>query len=316
MEPNRGATRRSFLVKAGVLSGALAGFGVGWGGRVWAETLERRTAGPGGELEARFPNTWQSRQFLADLLDPELNLLPEYRGAKVYWLFHDNYLAAKVLDSSHPEIAAKLRAAMKAHGVERSGKIEIVFNEAPDALPFRHYELTDVAHVGDKVIRTERVKEGLLKGWEVYADLRFLAALARNAETMRRDGLAHLPKWKAAMAEHDAGWAMWDGVGFRDRVVEVHGRYATYKLALGVLASCRLGRGINARVNDDHAKAFAQAVERMEGLRNELGGWITDYAPDGKPLGLANVETTSLCIMALETALEAAAALRGCGIYL
>jgi len=32
----------------------------------------------------------KARVFLAGLCDPELGLLPEYRGAKVYWLFHDN----------------------------------------------------------------------------------------------------------------------------------------------------------------------------------------------------------------------------------
>ena len=37
-----------------------------------------------------------------------MNLLPEYRGASVYWLFHDNYLAAKVLNTSHSETARKI----------------------------------------------------------------------------------------------------------------------------------------------------------------------------------------------------------------
>ena len=37
--------------------------------------------------------TQKGRTFLVNLLDPDLGLLPEYRGAKVYWLFHDNYEA-------------------------------------------------------------------------------------------------------------------------------------------------------------------------------------------------------------------------------
>jgi hypothetical protein len=32
----------------------------------------------------------RGRRFLDSLVDPALDLLPEYRGAKVYWLFHDN----------------------------------------------------------------------------------------------------------------------------------------------------------------------------------------------------------------------------------
>jgi hypothetical protein len=35
------------------------------------------------------------------------------------------------------------------------------------------------------------------------------------------------------------------------------------------------------------------------------GGWITDYDAERKPLGLANVETTSLAILALEAGLPA-----------
>ena len=44
----------------------------------------------------------KGRQFLVDLFDPTLDLLPEYRGSQTYWLFHDNYLAAQVLRKSHP----------------------------------------------------------------------------------------------------------------------------------------------------------------------------------------------------------------------
>jgi hypothetical protein len=32
------------------------------------------------------------------------------------------------------------------------------------------------------------------------------------------------------------------------------------------------------------------------------GGWITDYDQNGKPRGKANVETTSLAILAMEAA--------------
>jgi hypothetical protein len=32
----------------------------------------------------------KGENFLVNILDPDLGLLPEYPGAKVYWLFHDN----------------------------------------------------------------------------------------------------------------------------------------------------------------------------------------------------------------------------------
>ena len=85
----------------------------------------------------------KGREFLANLMDAELNLLPEYRGAEVYWLFHDNYLAAKVLAASHPDLAQRIQAALKREGIQESGKIELLFGEAHNPLPFRHYQRRD-----------------------------------------------------------------------------------------------------------------------------------------------------------------------------
>src|SRR5258707_15760094 len=68
----------------------------------------------------------RGRRFLESLFDPTLDLLPEYRGAEVYWLFHDNYLAAKVLAETNPDLAGKIKGALARFGYEHSGKIEIV----------------------------------------------------------------------------------------------------------------------------------------------------------------------------------------------
>ena len=38
----------------------------------------------------------RGRAFLVGLFDRQQNLLPEHPGARVYWLYHDNYLAAAV----------------------------------------------------------------------------------------------------------------------------------------------------------------------------------------------------------------------------
>jgi hypothetical protein len=55
----------------------------------------------------------RGERFLAGLIDPQLALLPEYAGAKTYWLYHDNYLAAKVLRRSKPEIAGRIERAIR-----------------------------------------------------------------------------------------------------------------------------------------------------------------------------------------------------------
>src|ERR1017187_1536836 len=109
------------------------------------------------------PNGWTSsgpsdaiqrgRMFLVNLMDSVLGLLPEYRGANVYWLFHDNYLAAKVLAVSHPKIAQRIMRAIHREGVYKSGRIQAVFGESAEPLPFREHQLKDVRRAGNKVIR-------------------------------------------------------------------------------------------------------------------------------------------------------------------
>lgn len=228
----------------------------------------------------------RGRDFLAGLFDPQVSLLPEYRGARVYWLFHDNYLAAKVLARSHPELARKITAAVADAGVRESGKVEILFGEAKRPLPFRHYALREVKRVGDKVLKTEVTLDTPLQGWEAYADLRFLAALA-------------LAEGQPAQARSrfESGLALWDGHGFHDEATRKADRYATYKLALALLAEARLKR---------RAPAHDAVVEGLLARQSAEGGWITDYDRAGKPHGLANVETTSLALLALDTLAGAA----------
>lgn len=220
----------------------------------------------------------RARSFLAGLIDPDLDLLPEFRGSPTYWLYHDNYLAAAVLKNSHPELSARITAAIRREGVSESGKIEIVLGEAKAPLPFRRYELTEVRRVGAKVIKTEIVKPELFPGWEPYADLLLLAAMAEKDDT------------KAA-AHFAAARKMWDGQGFADAVVPVAKRYATYKPALALIAARRRGF------------AFPEAgtvQKQMLARQHEDGGFITDYTADGANVGFANVETTSLCWLAMK----------------
>src|SRR5262249_37574518 len=123
----------------------------------------------------------RGQAFLIGLFDPDLDLLPEFRGSGTYWLFHDNYLAARVLTGARPELSRRIREAMTRFGVTNSGKIEILFDEAPRPLPFRNYQLADVRVIGAKRIRTEMVTTNILKGWEEYADLLLFAAMALGA---------------------------------------------------------------------------------------------------------------------------------------
>jgi len=220
----------------------------------------------------------RGRTFLVNLLDPELGLLPEYRGANVYWLFHDNYLAAKVLAVSHPKIAQRIMAAIHHEGVYKSGRIQAVFGESAEPLPFRQHELKDIRRVGNKVIRSEVATSRLFDGWEKYADLLFLACLTEKNQPAARQ------HWEAAMR-------MWDGKGFMDEAVRHDQRYSTYKLGLALLAARRLS---------PPAEPPPGAFDRLLALQDDSGGWVTDYDATGKKFGEANVETTCLTILGIE----------------
>jgi hypothetical protein len=219
-------------------------------------------------------------QFLENLYDPQAGLLPEYRGSPVYWLYHDNYLAAKMLSGTRPDLAREIENTLRKYAVTNSGKIEILFGEARKGLPFRHYNLTNVARLGDKTIRTEVVTTNLMTGWEEYADLLLLAAIA-EAKDNPAQARAHLDKAES----------QWDGKGFKDRASEHLKLYATYKLALYLIAQKRLGATTN----------ISEAVKsQLLAMQGKEGGWITDYDFDMRPRGLANVETTCMALLALQ----------------
>jgi hypothetical protein len=173
--------------------------------------------------------TQRGESFLTNLFDTRLQLLAEYRGSSTYWLFHDNYLAAHLLAKTRPDLSRQIRSTLEKFGVTKSGKIEIVFGEAVEPLPFRTYVLTNVASLDGKTIRTELVTTNILSGWDEYADLLLLASLAQ-AQSAEAE----------ARRNFDRAAAMWDGQGFVDRATKHSGLYATYKLALYVIAADRL----------------------------------------------------------------------------
>jgi hypothetical protein len=240
-------------------------------------------AGVGRAATTESSSTQKGRDFLAKLFDPDLGLLPEFRGARVYWLSHDNYLAARVLRESHPDISRSIGAAIEKEGLKQSdGKTELVVGEQARVLPFRHYSLTDVRKIGEKVIRTEMATEQVMNGWEQYVDLLCLASIAEGRNPA---GQQH---WGAVVR-------LWDGRGFNDIAAEKHQQYATYKLALALIAGSRL---------QATGKTLEAIHEKLLLLQDESGGWVTDYDRDGKRLGVANVETTCLAILGIEEFLK------------
>lgn len=222
----------------------------------------------------------KGRSFLVNLFEPDTGLLPEYRGASVYWLFHDNYLAAKVLKGSNPKIAAGIMAAIQREGARTSGRMGLLFGKT-NAWPFRESQLVDVRRIGSKTIRNETESDRLLAGWENYADLLLLASIAE----------ANGGHPSEARRYWDAALRLWDGKGFLDAAAKHDGRYSTYKLGLAMLAASRL----SPRGQVPHGMQ-----EKLLTLQDKSGGWITDYDAEGNKIGLANVETTCLAILGIE----------------
>jgi hypothetical protein len=184
-----------------------------------------------------------------------------------------------VLERSDSELARKIRDAIKGFGVTGSGKIEILFGEAKKPLPFRHYRLEEVKRIGEKVIKTEVVGDKTYEDWERYSDLLFMAAIAEVGRDKEK-----------AEGHFEAGMKTWGGMGVRDRVNEKGGLYATYKLALALIAGGRLDRKPGDR---------AKLMNRLLAMQRPDGGFVTDYDAQGKLVGQANVETTSLAVLAL-----------------
>ena len=232
-------------------------------------------------LQQRPDAARRGRDFLAGLFDPELHLLPEYAGASVFWLYHDNYLAAKVLRSSHPLLAQQIQEAINRFDVRGSGKIELLFDEVPQPLPFRHPKLIDVQRIGQRTVKTEIVTDVEFREWQQYADLLLMAAIAVSHSDRPQS-----QRWFQQALQ------MWDGRGFHDRAMDHMARYATYKLSLAVLAAHRCQQA---------TELPAAVLEQLLQLQTDSGGWVTDYDAAGRPLGKANVETTSLAILAVET---------------
>jgi hypothetical protein len=228
-----------------------------------------------GEIDERIE---RGERFLTNLFDAHMELLPEFEGSRTYWLFHDNYLAAKLLERSRPDLSGRIWSALRRYGVTNSGKIEIVFGEAKEALPFRNYLLTNVAMVDGKRIRTEVVTTNVFGGWREYADLLLLGAMAEAKSEPA-----------SARGDFDQAASMWDGTGFKDQATKKSGLYATYKLGLFLITAERLN--VASPLRD-------QVMARLLAMQATSGGWITDYKAE-KAVGLANVETTSLALLAL-----------------
>ena len=116
--------------------------------------------------------------------------------------------------------------------------------------------------------------------WQDYGDLLFFTAIAEA----HRDRVRALDCFGRAVR-------MWDGCGFRDRVVIVGGLHETYKLALALIAARELGQ--TPHICDESRRTLLR-------LQDDAGGWVREFDAEGNPFGETCVEATALAILALD----------------
>ena len=116
--------------------------------------------------------------------------------------------------------------------------------------------------------------------WMEYADRLLLAAInAKNAgDTIRADALLSIAD------------SMWSGIGLRDKVYLVDGKYETYKLALYYYATGRR----------DVLNVLKKLQERNP-RSNRYGGMYTEYGDNLLPFEFTdvNTETSAITLLSL-----------------
>ncbi len=128
------------------------------------------------------------------------------------------------------------------------------------------------------------------KQWKAYADLliyRALNLVIRGRYNESRNLFLEL-------------LAMWDGYGFRDAVYNATHNYDTYKVGLA-LYLCRVLDHTVVRCPAGR-DTIEKWIELLLAMQRDDGGIVTNYRVEkGKPvpLGDANVETSSIVVLAL-----------------
>jgi hypothetical protein len=232
--------------------------------------------------------------YLVAGFDSNLGLIRESPNANpnLYWIYSDNYLASLALKSKQSKLSKNLAQSIAVYN-------DIIdFTRSPKWYVLSGQTIPEAVIVMQTLNQAERLIQGkrmiceganptaepnILKN---YADLLLLASInAKNdGETAKARNLFSQVR------------DMYDGVGFNDAAYQKQGYYATYKLALYLIAAKKVG--INTYTND--IKKRILSLQENVPSSNGYGGIYTDYDSSGKISDSdTNTETTSLALMAL-----------------
>ncbi len=231
-------------------------------------------------------------KYLVDSYNSALGLCYEHPGSSDYWITHDNVLASYVLQNWNRTVADNITETVyrltkdydlsaNSMGIPIDCRAEILLGYNVDFF-FNQTEgfILNLSFSGS-VLKTERANNNVLEDFEDYADLLCYAVLVE----WRKEN------YSGANHYYEKAKAMWDGKGFRDKVFDEKGYYATYKLGLFYLANRILSKDFDFK---------KELVDRVGQCQLSSGGFITDYFGNGSfpANSKTNTETTSIILLA------------------
>jgi hypothetical protein len=205
---------------------------------------------------------------------------------RAYWLVSDNLLAMHALQEYDLETAMEIKSKL----IELADKYELPTNNEGLPISYCHEALfgeiiplpfqTSTKYLLEGTIVTE-VRDGeMMSDWEQYADLLCYAALSKHNEGKEEEALRYFEIAKG----------MWDGKGLADAAFSTH--YETYKLGLLLYTS---------KVLECPLEFEEELLNRLWLQQAENGGFITEYLPNGAPVGSTNGETTAIVLISFES---------------
>jgi len=228
--------------------------------------------------------------YLLSGYNPHLGLIPETPGSCVYWLYSDNFLAAKALlqygDGNSTILAIGQNIS---ETVQRDSELTGADNQYATSFGGGPCQIHSSGNYNVSSSDGVQIKTTLNNGTGYlndtqYADVAFLMAIC-----FHNQGNA-----TQAVHEYGVGWNQFDGIGFNDLPRNGTGPYQTYKVALYIYAGDMLSQPID--------ETALTTLLRMQALN---GGFYTGYDSSYSRAGtLTNTETTSLAILALYNYLE------------
>jgi hypothetical protein len=226
----------------------------------------------------------KAKQFIKNQYDPSVKLVKESPALDRFWLWTDNVLAVKVLSGFDNQLAQSINQtvnqAKSQYKLEMRHPIAELVDRPQD---FSVKPSTELQISTNPDVRYSDYASGetdLACG--EYGDIAFLSSIH-----LFREG-----RTTEAKTCYDLGAAQFDGIGVNDRPRQISaGAYDTFKMILWKIAQNITGFTSNGPPQPYTDNLIANA-------QDSDGGIMAEHTTIDPILGLTNVETTALAIMA------------------